>query len=334
MEHLPKVSVIVPLYNRRKLIEETIQSVITQSYKHWELLIVDDGSTDDSYIYVQNLARDNPKIHIWHRQRLPKGASTCRNIALKHATGDYIIFLDSDDLLAPHCLQQRTKFFQQNSQYDFIVFPIQYFENVVGDRQDIFFRKFHEDYLTSFLLKSYWITMSTIWKRSSLEKLGGFDETLACMQDSDLHMRAIIEGQSFKVFHDKSLVDGYLRVSDSYERISNRISLVKLDSKILANQKLLTLMKNKNMLTPMRVRMIAAHYLNISWNLQIIHEKRKAYNLWRRAYKDELVNYTSYLLGKSFIFFRSLPIIRDSRLLSGIFKKIHQLILPKYLLRL
>ena len=203
-------------------------------------------------------------------------------------------------MLAPHCLEQRTIMFAQNSGYDFLVFPIQYFENYVGDRQDIFFRKFDNDYLTSFLLKSYWITMSTIWKKKSVDKLGGFDEQLACMQDSDLHMRAMIAGQTYRVFQEKNLTDGYLRVSDSHARISNNISVTKLDSKVRANQKLYKLLQKKKMLTPLRQRMIAANYLNISWNYQLIGEKEKARQLWKTTHQAGMISNISYLLGISF----------------------------------
>lgn len=334
MKQWPKVSIIIPSFNRRNLIEETIQSVINQSYKHWELLIVDDGSTDGSFAYLQYQASINSRIKVWQRERLPKGASTCRNIALKNATGAYIIFLDSDDLLASHCLEQRTKIFEQNNQYDFLVFPIQYFENNIGDRQDIFFRKFHEDYLTSFLLKSYWITMSPIWKKEAVLRLGGFDEQLACMQDRDLHVRAIIEGKKFKVFYDRDLIDGYLRVSDSHERISNNISSVKLNSKVLANQKLYKLLQKKQMLDSARQRMIAAHYLNISWNYRLIGLIDKADVLWKEALQKGMISKRSYLVGKSFIWLKSLPFIRHSYIISGIIKKIHQLLLPRFLLKL
>ena len=126
------------------------------------------------------------------RHRAPKGAPTCRNIALERAQGTYVIYLDSDDVLAPHCLRQRVTYFKQHATCDFLVFPIQYFNQEIGDSNKLFFRFYHQDYLTSFLLQSHWITMSPIWKKEALLKLGGFDESLACMQDGDLHVRALV----------------------------------------------------------------------------------------------------------------------------------------------
>ena len=331
--NLDLVSIITPLYNRVDLIRETLRSVMRQTYEHWELLIVDDGSTDGSYEYVTNQANHEPKIRVFQRDRNPKGAPTCRNIGLQKATGQYVIFLDSDDLLAPHCLMQRTDAFQRHLDHDFLVFPIQYFEQEVGDRQDLFFRYFHQDYITSFLLKSHWITMSPIWKKEALVRIGGFDEHLACMQDSDLHLRALIASMRFQVLR-KASVDGYLRVATDYARISTNVGTVKLDSKVLANKKMIRLLSERKLLTPIRSRMIAAHFLNISWNYQLEGEKRKAKQLWSTTYQRGMVSRWSYYLGKSFIYIRSLPLVSRSRLIAGIIKRLYQLLLPRFLLQL
>lgn len=334
MEASPKVSVIIPLYNRADLVGETIDSVVGQTYENWELLIVDDGSNDGSYEYVKSRSDNEKRIKPYQRYRMPKGAPTCRNIGLERATGDYIIYLDSDDLLAPHCLQQRISTFRQYSQCDFLVFPVQHFEKKAGDSTEIFFRSFHEDYLTSFLLKSYWITISPIWKREALNSLGGFDESLTCMQDGDLHTRALIEEMTFKVFdNDPAIkIDGYFREVDDDTRISRQISTSKLDSKAYAKQKARKLLIEKQMLTSERSRMLAANFLNISWNYQLIGEAQKAKTLWRYTFDEGMVSLWSYRIGKSFINSRSYPFIKNSHLFAGLLKKLHQLLLPKYLL--
>ncbi|MEM6843540.1 MAG: glycosyltransferase family 2 protein [Bacteroidota bacterium] len=334
MKDFPLVSVIMPLYNRVHLVGETINSVIHQTYENWELLIVDDGSTDGSYEYAKAIAVQDSRVRICKRDCSPKGAPTCRNIGLNKSEGDYIIFLDSDDLFASQCFEQRVQAAQQYPDRDFLVFPIKYFEYQVGDRNDIFFRYFYQDYITSFLLKSHWITMSPIWKREALVRLKGFDEQLACMQDSDLHLRALLEGMQFKVFRDPSLVDGYLRDSNHYSRISNNLTAHKLDSKVAANRKMFVLLSEKKMLTPIRTRMIAAHFLNISWNYRLLGEEKKAQQLWLEAYQKEMINRRSYQIGKSFIAVRNNHIIKKSRLLSGIVKRIYQTFLPQFLLYL
>src|SRR4051812_3011819 len=101
------VSVIIPNYNKGAFIKETLDSLLNQKYEHWEAIIVDDGSTDDSIkIYNEYLGKDT-RFQLVSRDRLPKGGSTCRNIGLQQAKGEFILFVDSDDLLAPHCLQSR-----------------------------------------------------------------------------------------------------------------------------------------------------------------------------------------------------------------------------------
>lgn len=326
------VSIITPLYNRVQLVGETIDSVLQQTYPHWELLIVDDGSTDGSYEYVAHATRQDSRIKLFRRHRLPRGAPTCRNIGLERAEGRYVIYLDSDDLLASHCLEQRVGAFQEHPDQDFLVFPIQYFEHQVGDRQDIFFRYFYQDYITSFLLKSHWITVSPIWKKEALVRLGGFDEQLACMQDGDLHLRALLEEMRFKMFRDPLMVDGYLRSASDYTRISNNLSVEKLDSKVAANRKMLALLSEKRKLTPIRTRMLAAHFLNISWNYRRLGAQEQAYGLWRSTYRQKMVSRWSFQVGRSFIAVRNWPLIRNSRVLAGGIKKAYQLVLPRFLL--
>lgn len=331
MNDYPKVSIITPLYNRIDLVGQTLDSLRKQTYENWEVIVVDDGSTDGSYEYVQSVGHQEPRIKIFKRHREPKGASTCRNIGIEKSSGRYIIFLDSDDLLAPHCLQQRVQAFHEHQQYEFLVFPVQYFVNTVGDQDKIFFRYFYQDYITSFLLQSHWITLSPIWKKEAVLQLNGFDEKLTCMQDGDLHLRAMIEGLKFKVFKENTPVDGYLRVANSYSRISNTLYTEKLDSQVYANQKMYNRLQEKGILTPIRIRMLAAHFLNISCNYRIIGENKKAYNLWKMAYEKEMVNKRTYSIGKSYSQVKSFPLISKSRIVSGIVKRIYRPFLPKFL---
>src|SRR5688500_10558850 len=101
MKDDPIVSVVIPVYNRVTLIQETLQSIIDQIYPYWEAIIVDDGSTDGSYDLVLKIAESDRRIKAFRRDREPKGAPVCRNIGVTKSAGQFLIFLDSDDLLAP-----------------------------------------------------------------------------------------------------------------------------------------------------------------------------------------------------------------------------------------
>lgn len=111
---MEKVSVIIPLYNCEKFLKHTVESVKRQTYPHWEMIIVDDGSTDNSFSEAYQLAQNDSRIKLLHLSE-NKGVSVARNTALKHASGRYVAFLDSDDLWSKDKLAEQVSFMQKNS---------------------------------------------------------------------------------------------------------------------------------------------------------------------------------------------------------------------------
>ncbi len=108
------VSVITPVYNSAKFLKETIDSVIKQTYPNWELILIDDGSSDTSDKLCLEMSKTDPRIRF---EKLPinKGAAFCRNRATDLATGEYIAFLDSDDLWSPDKLEVQLRFMQDEN---------------------------------------------------------------------------------------------------------------------------------------------------------------------------------------------------------------------------
>lgn len=106
------VSIIMPSYNTGKFIEETINSVLSQSYRNWELIIVDDCSTDSTDEVVAKFL-SNERIKYFKNEK-NSGAAVSRNKALREATGKWIAFLDSDDLWAPEKLEKQIRFMEEN----------------------------------------------------------------------------------------------------------------------------------------------------------------------------------------------------------------------------
>lgn len=92
---MPKFTVIVPVYNVEKYLDECVQSVINQTFTDWELLLVDDGSTDSSPQMCDNYSSVDSRIKVLHQKN--GGASAARNNGLDNASGEYVVFLDSDD---------------------------------------------------------------------------------------------------------------------------------------------------------------------------------------------------------------------------------------------
>lgn len=107
------VSVITPTYNCGKFIAETIESVINQTYVNWEMIIADDCSSDNTEEIVQEFIKKDDRIK-YFRLETNSGAATARTKAMELATGDYMAFLDSDDLWKPDKLEKQLKFMKEN----------------------------------------------------------------------------------------------------------------------------------------------------------------------------------------------------------------------------
>ncbi|MEG1311641.1 MAG: glycosyltransferase family 2 protein [Romboutsia sp.] len=107
------VSIITPMYNSEKFIEKTIESVLNQTYQNWEMLIVDDCSSDNSSEIVKAYVQKDSRIK-YMRTKTNQGVSNARNIALKNAQGQFLAFLDSDDIWHKEKLEKQIDFMKEN----------------------------------------------------------------------------------------------------------------------------------------------------------------------------------------------------------------------------
>ena len=109
-----KVSVVMPAYNCARWLYESVESVRAQTYTDWELLLVDDGSTDDTSIIAAELAHGDGRIRLFHTAGR-QGPAAARNLALDNATGEYVAFLDADDFWLPEKLERQLLFMHENN---------------------------------------------------------------------------------------------------------------------------------------------------------------------------------------------------------------------------
>ncbi|MBD2279243.1 glycosyltransferase family 2 protein [Aphanizomenon flos-aquae] len=118
MNEQPLVSCIIIFLNCEKFIEEAIESVFSQTYENWELLLVDDGSTDSSTIIAKCYAQKYPEKvrYCQHDNHQNRGTGASRNLGIDYATGKYIAFLDADDIWLSHKLEQQVKILESQSQ--------------------------------------------------------------------------------------------------------------------------------------------------------------------------------------------------------------------------
>src|SRR6188768_3957272 len=105
-------SVIIPIYNRSHFLGETIDTVLAQTYPHFEIIIVDDGSTENIKKILDDKYSNEPRVKYFHKENEERGAA--RNFGLKQAKGDYAIFFDSDDFMKAHYLETLGKIISQN----------------------------------------------------------------------------------------------------------------------------------------------------------------------------------------------------------------------------
>lgn len=114
------VSVIIPAYNVGSYLKDTLESVISQSYTNWECLVIDDGSTDETSVIVRDFVHKDSRILYFHKSN--GGLCSARNYGLSMAKGDYIQYLDGDDLLFPDKLDKMIKRYEHESSADIILF--------------------------------------------------------------------------------------------------------------------------------------------------------------------------------------------------------------------
>lgn len=196
------VSIVMPIFNRANVVEITFNSILDQTYADWECIVVDDGSTDNTITILKDLSNNDSRFKILERPKdTVKGAPSCRNIGIQIAKGDYILFLDSDDTLEPHCLASRVNVFQLNPNENFLVFPMGICTNGNVIKKEITTVK---TFLIDFLsYKLPWSIMCPLWKADFIKSLNGFKEGYPRLNDPELMIRALlIPDVNFKVFND------------------------------------------------------------------------------------------------------------------------------------
>lgn len=200
MSFSKNVSVIIPNWNGAEFIADSLSSMSRQTYPDWECLVVDDDSSDASIQIIEAFARQDKRIRLIKRDREPKGGATCRNIGLRESKGEFLIFLDADDILADYCLQQRVEAFQYCHDHDFLVFPQLLFEDEVDDLRLLWddFKGDEPDLYCFLRFYVVWQTMAPMYRRSFLLKVGGFDERYSRIQDVELACRILLGNPIYK----------------------------------------------------------------------------------------------------------------------------------------
>jgi len=227
------ISIIIPTYNRANLISETLSSVLAQTYANWECIIIDDGSSDTTFEVLDRYVMLDKRFKYFNRPITKlKGPSSCRNFGIEKSVGEYIVFLDSDDLITEKCLEDRINFAQLNIEFDLWIFRTKTFQKEINDNGRIFnsTMKTYSDaaYLTKFLDGSNpFCVTSPLWKRDFLKAIDGFDERLSVFEDPELHIRAFLNNCRSSTCFSVQYDSFYRTIQPNFNLSKNRERIIK-----------------------------------------------------------------------------------------------------------
>jgi len=185
----PRVSVVIPMYNAQSFIAMTLDNLFQQAFSDFEVIIVSDGSTDNSVDIVKQF--DDQRIVLIEQKN--SGVSVARNTAIMHAKGEFVAFLDADDLWHPAKLAEQVEQFEHHPDIDFCYTDRDLFDDIVSLNLNNNINSFtiEKQQLFPLLLKHNHIHCSSVMvRRTIFAKIGLFDVMLDASEDSDLWIRA------------------------------------------------------------------------------------------------------------------------------------------------
>ena len=203
------LSVITPSYNYGHLISETIESVRQQSYSNWEMIIVDDGSTDNTEEVVRAYTIADPRIRFLRQQNA--GPSAARNLAIREAKGQYIQFLDADDLIQKEKFTAQTEFLNQHPETDVVYGNVRYFTGDPADTANWMYSFWGakkewmpkisgqgNEFLVNALKGSFAHINSFLFRKSIVDKAGPWDSNKRAAEDYLFVLDCVLAGGRFQ----------------------------------------------------------------------------------------------------------------------------------------
>ncbi|MCG3209391.1 MAG: Undecaprenyl-phosphate 4-deoxy-4-formamido-L-arabinose transferase [Anaerolineae bacterium] len=190
---MARVSIIIPTYNSASFVTWTVESALAQTYPDYEVIVVDDGSTDNTPVV---LAPYLPRITYIRQEN--QGPAAARNTGFRASQGDYLLFLDSDDLIPPHKLDLQVSFLEEHPNFGLVYSAWQEVDEentrVLGE-----VRPNQRGHLLKAILRRqlFFFPGAAIIRRACLEQVGPFDEALFGCEDADMWVRLSLAGYAF-----------------------------------------------------------------------------------------------------------------------------------------
>jgi len=207
---MPKVTVVIPVYNGEKYVGDAIESVLNQTYKDWELIVVDDGSTDRTANVVNRYVAKNPR-KINYIYQTNQGVSVALNEGILHGKGKYIALMGHDDRWLPKKLEKQVSILEKRRSFG-LVCSATYVIDSLGQRNDLWRKpKAYQATYQDLRNKNFIYALTVLIRKTCLDKVGLHDENIRYVQDYDLWLRL---GQKYRIYYlDEPLAE--YRVHDT-----------------------------------------------------------------------------------------------------------------------
>jgi glycosyltransferase involved in cell wall biosynthesis len=185
MDNNPIVSVITPCYNQAVYLEDSINSLLRQTYSKWECIIINDGSNDDTEEVAIKLVSLDERIKYLKQEN--EGVSTARNNAIKHSTGKYLLPLDADDLINPSYIEEGVAILEENANVKIVYCNAEKF-GLQSGIWDV------RDFDISIMAYDNMIFASAIFRKQDWERVEGYSENLKVLEDWELWLNILKTG--------------------------------------------------------------------------------------------------------------------------------------------
>ncbi len=285
-----KVSVVIPTYNRAHCVGEAIESVLAQTYKDFEIIVVDDGSTDNT---AEVLARFGDRIRVIRQEN--SGVSAARNAGIRAARGEWVAFLDSDDVWESEKLKIQVDDLKKYPDavahvVDAAIIdpqkgPISLFE-LRGMHKEFMKNPFRERPLLD-EIRTFFFTQCLLAKRSCIQKIGYFDSTMKIHEDTDLLARLALEGPfvvncyvGVRVVRRHGSTEPLSNLHSTH-RINSLLNVVKIYSRLKADHRLNELEKE------LVLRNLGGAWCEVAINYKEQGQWKMAVNAFSQSIKED-----------------------------------------------
>jgi len=278
------ISIVIPTYNYGHYLAETLQSVCNQTYSDWECIIIDDESLDDtSAVVAPFLLKDN---RFKYFRQNNQGVSAARNNGIKLAKGDFIQFIDGDDLLQPNKLNSQVIVFKNNKDIDIVYNDVRFFDDkqpllfktsLKGNKNDNWLPRISKrgaDVVGLFSSINFIVINAPLVRKSVFDKVGYFNEEMKALEDWDFWMRC-------------ALNDCYFHFNDS----PDSFALVRVHTGSLSTIKPLM---NKGHFMFLRNALM---HKNLRYNYRFILFVKYVELFWDSVFSKGFVSFDAFLLS-------------------------------------